>query len=85
MRLYDTRCSSKGRITAQKYFIEKFEQAQLSKESVQFYLEKRGTRLDDDPESVPMEVVLLMKTILDSRGPRSSMIRTRNNGNRKRN
>ncbi len=58
----------KGRITAQKYLIEKFEQAQLLKESVQFYLEKWGTCLDDDPESVPMEVVRLMRTILDSRG-----------------
>ena len=74
----------KGRITAQKYLIEKFEQAQMSREYVQLWLEKWADRIDEDPGSVPTEVVHMMRRALDSQGPRLSMIRTRRGGKRKR-
>ena len=74
----------KGRITSQKYLIEKFEQAQMSREYLQLWLEKWAERIDDDPGSVPIETVHLMETVLDSQGGRRSMIRTRRGGKRKR-
>ena len=74
----------KGRITAQKYLIEKFEQAHMSKEYLQLWLEKWADRIDEDPRSVPTEAVHLMRRVLDSQGPRLSMIRTRRAGKRKR-
>ena len=74
----------KGRITAQKYLIEKIEQAQMSREYLEFYLDKWADRLSDDPASVPREVVFMMETIMASRGPRYSRIRTRKGGKQKR-
>ncbi len=72
----------KGRITAQKFLIEKFEQAQLSKEYIQVWLEKWAERMADDPDLVPKEVVHVMKMALDSRRRPRSKIRTRRGGKR---
>ena len=82
LKLFES--AMKGRITAQKYLIEKFEQAQMSREYVQLWLEKWADRIDEDPGSVPTEVVHMMRRALDSQGPRLSMIRTRRGGKRKR-
>ena len=82
LKLFES--AMKGRITAQKHLIEKFEQAQMSREYVQLWLEKWADRIDEDPGSVPTEVVHMMRRALDSQGPRLSMIRTRRGGKRKR-
>ena len=82
LKLFES--AMKGRITAQKYLIEKFEQAQMSREYVQLWLEKWADRIDEDSGSVPTEVVHMMRRALDSQGPRLSMIRTRRGGKRKR-
>ena len=74
----------KGRITAQKYLIDKFEQAEMSRGYVQLSLERWLERMDDDPSSVSMEVFHLMRAALDSLGLRRSKIRTRRGGKRKR-
>ncbi len=74
----------KGRITSIKFLLEKFEQAQMSREYLQLWLEKWAERMAEDPSSVPMEVVHLMGTVLDSQGGRHSMIRTRRGEKRKR-
>ena len=73
--------AGKGRITAQKYLLEKFEEADLSKEYVRLSLEKWAERMDEEPDSVPLEVVHMMRRALDSQGPRLSKIRPR--GSRK--
>ena len=62
MKLFET--AMKGRITAQKYLIEKFEAAILSKETVELWLEQWAERMDEDPESVPLEVVHMMRRAL---------------------
>ena len=82
LKLYES--AMKGRITSLRILLEKFEQAELSKDYLQLWLEKWAERMDDDPGSVPIEVVRLMQTVLDSQGPRRSMIRTRGGGKRKR-
>ncbi len=82
LKLFES--AMKGRITAQKYLIEKFEQAHMSKEYLQLWLEKWADRIDEDPRSVPTETVHLMRRVLDSQGPGLSMIRTRRGGKRKR-
>ncbi len=82
LKLFES--AMKGRITAQKHLIEKFEQAQMSREYVQLWLEKWADRIDEDSGSVPTEVVHMMRRALDSQGPRLSMIRTRRGGKRKR-
>ena len=76
--------AGKGRITAQKYLLEKFEQADMSKGYVRLWIEKWAERMDEDPDSVPMEVVHMMRRAQDSLGPRRSMIRTRRGGTPKR-
>lgn len=44
----------------------------MSKEHLRWWLEKWTERRDDDPDSGPIEVVRLMKTVLDSQErPRS--------------
>ncbi len=75
LKVFET--ALKGRITAQKYLLEKFEAAAMSKEYLQLWLEKWADRIDDDPRSVPQEVVHLMKRILDSQERPRSRIRTR--------
>ncbi len=75
--------AGKGRITAQKYLLEKFEQAEMSKEYLQLWLEKWVVCIDEDPSSATPEVVHLMNTVLESQGPKRSRIRTRPGGKRK--
>ena len=82
LKLFES--AMKGHITAQKYLIEKFEQAHMSKEYLQLWLEKWADRIDEDPRSVPTEAVRLMRRVLDSQGGRHSMIRTRRGEMRKR-
>ncbi len=74
----------KGRISAQKYLIEKFEQAELSREYVQWRFEEWSERMAEDPSSVTPEVEHWMKMAMNSREPRRSTIRTRRGGKRKR-
>jgi hypothetical protein len=75
LKLFET--ALKGRITAQKYLIEKFEEARMSKEYLQLWLEKSAERMAEDPESVPQEDVQLMRRVLDSQNRPRSRIRTR--------
>ncbi len=75
LKLFET--AMKGRITAQKYLIEKFEAANLSKEYVEVWLEKWAERIDEDPESVPLEVVHLMRRALVIYDRPRSRLRTR--------
>ncbi len=81
LKLFET--ALKGRITAQKYLIEKFEEARMSKEYLELWLERWAERIAEDPSSASPEVVQLMRTVLDSQGPRPSRIRTRPGGKRK--
>ena len=74
----------KGRITAQKYLIDKFEQAEMSRGYVQLSLERWLERMDDDPSSISMDVWHVMRAALDSLRLRRSKIRTRRGGKRKR-
>ncbi len=88
-KLYES--AMKGRITSIRILLEKFEQAEMSKEYVRLWLEKWAEQISEDPGSVPTEVVHMMRRALDSQGPRRSMIRdrtmirTRRSGKRKRN
>ena len=77
--------ASKGRITAIKYLLEKFTEADLSRESIQLTAEMWVERHDDDPSSVPMEAMRLVKRIVDSSGPKLSAIRTWQGGQRNQN
>ncbi len=74
----------KGRITAQKYLIDKFEEAEMSRGYVQLSLERWLEHMDDDPSSVSMEVWHVMRAALGSLRLRRSKIRTRRGGKRKR-
>lgn len=74
----------KGRITALRILLEKFEQADSSRENIQCLYEKWAERMEDDPDSVPIEVKRWMKMVRDSQGRRRSTIRTRGGGKRKR-
>ena len=69
-----------GRITSLRILLEKFEQAEMSRGFVRLSLEKWAERIDDDPDSVPIEVVHLMRKALDSLEPGRSKIRTRRGG-----
>ena len=88
LKLFET--ALKGRITAIKYLIEKFEEAQMSNEFLQLWLEKWAERIADDPKAVPLEVTQMMQRVLNSQNrPRSrirtrTMIRPRRGGKRKR-
>ena len=75
LKLFES--AAKGRITAQKYLLEKFEEAEMSKGYVRLSLEKWAERMIEDPDSVPMEVVHTMRRAMDSLEPRRSKIRTR--------
>lgn len=74
----------KGSVTNQKYLLEKFEQAELSKAYVSWHLVKWGELMAEDPDSVPPDVEFLLKMTMNSLGPRRSTIRTRNGGKHKR-
>ncbi len=75
LKLFET--AMKGRITAQKYLIEKFEAANLSKDYVEVWLKKWAERIDEDPESVPLEVVHMMRRALVIYDRPRSRLRTR--------
>lgn len=75
MKLFET--AMKGRITAQKFLIEKFEEANFSRESVDLWLEKWADRIDADPDSVSLEVLHMMQRAVESRGRPRTRLRTR--------
>lgn len=73
----------KGRITAQKYLIEKFEQAQYSRDEVRFMLEKWAERYADEGGPISSEVMHLIRAAEGSLELRRSMVRTRPRKKRK--
>ncbi len=73
----------KGRITAQKYLIEKFEEAEMTQGYIRMSLERWIERMDDDPSSISMDIWHVMRAALESLDRRSN-IRTRRGGKRKR-
>ena len=75
MKLFES--AMKGRITAQKYLIEKFEEANFSREFVELSHEKWAERLDDDPDSVPLEALHFMRRVQESRGRPRTRLRSR--------
>ncbi len=75
----------KGRITSLRILLEKFEQAELSKEKVRWNLEKWVEIMAEDPDSVSADAKYWMKMARNSGGPRRSTIRTRRGGKRKKN
>ena len=83
LKLFES--AMKGRITSLRILLEKFEQAELSKEFVQWRFEEWAERMAEDPSSVTPEVEHWMKMAMNSRGPRRSTIRTHKGGKRKRN
>ncbi len=70
----------KGSVAAQKFLLEKFEQAELSKEFVQLEYQKWTERMAEDPRSVPPDVRSWMKMLNFSQEPPRSKIRTRKGG-----
>ncbi len=82
LKLFES--AMKGRITSLRILLEKFEQAELSKETVRWRFEEWAERMAEDPSSVPTEVEHWMKIAMISRGPRLSTIRTRGGGMPKR-
>ena len=83
LKLFES--AMKGRITALRILLEKFEQAELSKDYVQWRFEEWAERMAEDPSSVTPEVKRWMKVARVSQGGRHSTIRTRGGGKRKRN
>ncbi len=73
----------KGRITALKYLIEKFEEAEMAQGYVRMSLERWSERMDDDPSSISTDIWHVMRAALESLDRRSN-IRTRRGGKRKR-
>ncbi len=64
----------KGRITAQRLLLEKFEQAELSYAYIWMRYEEYAEALSNDPDSVPNDVKRLMRMIETSTdGPRSKI------------
>ncbi len=74
----------KGRITAQKYLIEKFEEAEMTQGYIRMSLERWIERMDDDPSSISTDIWHVMRMAIESLEPRRSKIRTRRGGKRKR-
>ena len=74
----------KGRVTAQKYLIEKFEEAEMTRGGIRMSLERWLEHMADDPSSMSIDVRLVMRAALDSLRLRRSKIRTRRGGKRKR-
>ncbi len=75
----------KGRITAQKYLIEKFEQDEMSGGYIRLSLERWVERIADDPSSISMEDMHLLEAARDSLKLRRSTIRTRRGDKQQRN
>lgn len=65
----------KGRISAQRYLLEKFEAANLSYEFVWMRYAEYAEALANDPDSVPKDVKRLMRMIEASSGRPRSKIR----------
>ena len=76
--------AGKGSIAAQKYLLAKFEEAEMSYESVRLELEKWAERRDEDPDVVTLEIAHTLRRASESLAPRRSMIRTRRGGKLKR-
>ena len=76
LKIFDS--ALKGRVSNQRYLIQKFEEAQMAKEYLELWLERWEMRMNQDPSSVPMEVLHLVRAVRHSQGVRRSMIRTRN-------
>ncbi len=74
----------KGRITAQKYLIEKFEEAEMTQGYIRMSLDRWIERMDDDPSSISTDIWDVMRMAIESLEPRRSKIRTRRGGKRKR-
>ncbi len=77
-KLYES--AMKGRITSIRILLEKFEQAEFSKEFIQLEFQKWAELTAEDPRLVPPEVERWMKMVIISREPRRSKIRTRRGG-----
>ena len=74
----------KGRITAQRYLLEKFEQATLSYQIVWTRYEEYADALATNPDSVPDEVKRFMRMVETSAHPPRSKIRLTRPPKRKR-
>jgi len=70
--------AGKGSIAAQKYLLEKFEEAEMSHGYLRYSLEKWTDLLVDDPDSITPEIMQLMRAMLEVRSPRRSKVRMRN-------
>ncbi len=71
--LYQT--AMKGRISAQRYLLEKFEAANLSYEYIWMRYEEYAEALATDPDSVPKDIKRLMRMIEASADRPRSKIR----------
>lgn len=67
----------RGRITAQRYLIEKFEQAENDRGYIDRQLELWADRIAEDPSSLTSEVRQVLEMVLRSRNGPRSRIRTR--------
>ena len=68
----------RGRITAQKYLLEKFEQAEVSRGYVALSLERWAERIAEDPDAAdPLEIRHLLRVAPESLQKRRSRIRKR--------
>jgi len=76
--------AGKGSIAAQKYLLEKFEQAEMDRGYIRLELEKWAERRDEDPNVITLEIAHTLRRASESLAPRRSMIRTRRGGKRKR-
>lgn len=74
----------KGRITAQRYLLEKFEQASLSHEFIWLRYDEYADALATDPDSVPDDVKRLMRLIEAAADRPRSKIRLKTPPKRKR-
>lgn len=73
-----------GSITALKYLLEKFEQAEFSAEYIELWLQKWAYIIDNEPESVPPEIPQMLIRGLQVRKKPLSPIRRRPPGKRNR-
>ena len=67
----------RGRITAQRYLIEKFEQAENERGYIDRQLELWAERIAEDPSSATSEVMEVLEMVLRSRNGPLSKVRTR--------
>ena len=67
----------RGRITAQRYLIEKFEEAENERGYINLQLERWAERIAEDPSSASSEVMHVLEMVLRSQNGPHSKIRTR--------